>query len=309
MTSCRTSRGRVVMLATVFAVGALLVPRAAAAQAAPPPTELQLLSAIAQHPDQVGAYLDLAKLYDQQKRYQDAAAMLTRAMAIVRAEEGVITFGKVPPPADDRPLRVGHGVIEPKRLKMVQPAYPEAARAAGVSGVVILELRVGKDGSVRDATILRSVPLLDQAALDAARQWRYQPVLLNGVPTELVLTATVTFVQGGQPGSAADAASMAAAAAGQPVRVGGDVKEPRRLKNVAPVYPDAARAAGIQGVVIIEAVIDPQGQVSDARVLRSIPLLDEAALDAVRQWTFTPTLLNGAPVSVILTVTVTFDLR
>jgi periplasmic protein TonB len=88
--------------------------------------------------------------------------------------------------------------------------------------------------------------------------------------------------------------------------VGGNVKAPTRIRDVRPVYPDVAKAAGVQGVVIIEAVIGPDGGVQDARVLRSIALLDEAALDAVRQWRFVPTLLNGVPVPVIMTVTVNF---
>jgi protein TonB len=93
-----------------------------------------------------------------------------------------------------------------------------------------------------------------------------------------------------------------------PVRVGGAIKPPVKTKNVAPMYPPIAQSARVQGVVIIEATISPQGRVQDARVLRSIPLLDAAALDAVRQWEFTPTLLNGVPVPVIMTVTVQFTL-
>ena len=81
-----------------------------------------------------------------------------------------------------------------------------------------------------------------------------------------------------------------------------------KTKDVAPVYPPIAQSARVQGVVIIEAMIGPNGKVQDARVLRSIPLLDQAALDAVRQWEFTPTLLNGVPVPVIMTVTVQFTL-
>ena len=69
-----------------------------------------------------------------------------------------------------------------------------------------------------------------------------------------------------------------------------------------------AQQARVQGVVIIEALIDDRGEVANARVLRSIPMLDDAALSAVSQWQFTPTLLNGAPVGVIMTVTVNFTL-
>ncbi|MND07525.1 Gram-negative bacterial tonB protein [compost metagenome] len=64
----------------------------------------------------------------------------------------------------------------------------------------------------------------------------------------------------------------------------------------------------MQGVVIIEATISTTGTVTDVRVLRSIPLLDQAAIDAVRQWQYSPTLLNGVPVPVIMTVTVQFTL-
>lgn len=70
-----------------------------------------------------------------------------------------------------------------------------------------------------------------------------------------------------------------------------------------------AQAARIQGLVIIEATIGADGRVINARLLRSLPMLDHAALDAVRQWEFTPTLLNGVPVPVIMTVTVNFTLK
>jgi protein TonB len=94
----------------------------------------------------------------------------------------------------------------------------------------------------------------------------------------------------------------------QAVRVGGQIKEPKKLKNVPPVYPDIAKQARVQGVVILECTISPQGKVTDVKVLRGIPLLDQAATDAVRQWVYTPTLLNGVPVPVIMTVTVNFKL-
>jgi protein TonB len=95
----------------------------------------------------------------------------------------------------------------------------------------------------------------------------------------------------------------------QIVRVGGVVREPRKVKDVAPVYPDVARAAKIEGIVILECTINPQGRVDAVRVLRGLPTLNDAAVEAVRQWVYTPTLLGGAPVSVLMTVTVNFVLR
>jgi periplasmic protein TonB len=94
----------------------------------------------------------------------------------------------------------------------------------------------------------------------------------------------------------------------EPIRVGGQIKEPKKLKHVAPTYPAIATQARVQGVVILECTISPQGKVTDVKVLRGIPLLDQAAIDAVRQWVYTPTLLNGVPVPVIMTVTVNFKL-
>src|SRR5215813_9800519 len=94
-----------------------------------------------------------------------------------------------------------------------------------------------------------------------------------------------------------------------PVRVGGNIKPPTKVRDVKPVYPSIAQSARVQGIVIIEATIGPDGRVQEAKVLRSIPLLDAAALDAVKQWVFTPTTLNGTPVPVIMTVTVNFTLQ
>jgi TonB family protein len=96
---------------------------------------------------------------------------------------------------------------------------------------------------------------------------------------------------------------------GSPIRVGGQIRPPVRTRHVAPVYPAAAQAERVQGVVILEAIIGTDGRVQSARVLRSIPQLDQAALDAVYQWQYEPTQLNGSPVPVIMTVTVQFTLN
>jgi protein TonB len=95
-----------------------------------------------------------------------------------------------------------------------------------------------------------------------------------------------------------------------PVRIGGDIREPRKIKNVNPVYPEMAKRARQQGVVILECTISAEGDVTDVKVLRSQGnLLDQAAMDAVRKWTYEPTQLNGTPVPVVMTVTVNFKLN
>jgi len=109
--------------------------------------------------------------------------------------------------------------------------------------------------------------------------------------------------------SVVDAAPPPPARASEPIRVGGNIRPPQKVSDAAPEYPPIARAAGVEGIVILEAVIAEDGAVQNVRVLRSIPLLDAAAMAAVRQWRFTPTLLNGQPVPIVMTVTVAFKLR
>jgi protein TonB len=94
-----------------------------------------------------------------------------------------------------------------------------------------------------------------------------------------------------------------------PMRVGGDVQEPERIHYVAPEYPELARRARMEGFVILQAIIDKQGNVVNVEILRGLGLgLDVSAESAVKQWKYTPTYYNGRPVEVILTVNVVFQL-
>ena len=95
-----------------------------------------------------------------------------------------------------------------------------------------------------------------------------------------------------------------------PLRVGGDVKAPVVIKRVEPLYPDTARKAKIAGVVIVEAIIDKDGNVDKAKVLKGLSMgLSEAAVEAVRKWKFKPGTMNGEPVDVIFDLTVNFTLQ
>ena len=94
-----------------------------------------------------------------------------------------------------------------------------------------------------------------------------------------------------------------------PVRAIGEVKQPRCLRAVEPAYSEIARQARVEGIVIIEAETDIYGRVQRYKVLRSIPLLDQAAIDALRQWVYEPMIINGRPRGVVFTVTVRFTLK
>jgi protein TonB len=109
-------------------------------------------------------------------------------------------------------------------------------------------------------------------------------------------------VLGGVPGGVGDGSDG-------PFRLGGQVKEPRRIREVKPIYPEEARKARVEGVVILEIIVDKLGNVRDPQVLRPLPMgLTEAAIDAVRQWKYEPSTLDSRPVEVYMIVTVTFRL-
>jgi TonB family protein len=128
---------------------------------------------------------------EAERRQNDPAADIGGATASVRMTGGVVVS-----PEQGRqgtPLRVGGDVRAPAKLFDVKPVYPQTARAAGVTGNVVIEITIAADGAVADARILRSIPLLDEAALQAVRQWRYDVTMLNGVPVPLMMIVTVPF--------------------------------------------------------------------------------------------------------------------
>jgi protein TonB len=221
----------------------------------------------------------------------------------------------------------------PRRTFSVAPVYPADAQGIQAAGTVSLTATIDETGRVVEIRKAREPLVLSpganptavriaaegmvREAAAALRRWTYDPPA-SGPISFLV---TFSFKPGGEttnnqsvtfPGSfgsqAAAAAALAAGGPNQPVRVGGSIKAPTQISKVQPVYPAVAQSARVSGVVILEALIGVDGRVADAKVLRSIPLLDQAAVDAVRQWVYTPTLLNGVPVPVIMTVTVTFAL-
>jgi TonB family protein len=197
-------------------------------------------------------------------------------------------------------IRCVGDIKPPKLLKLVQPVYPAIARQAHIGGVVILEAKIDESGRVMDAKILRSVPLLDQAAIDAVKQWVYEPLILEGKPQKALFTTTVAFKL-----SEKDIEEFATGA----VKITGDLKPPKLLKLVQPVYPEIAHQAHVEGVVILQAKTDIHGRVQDVMVLRSVPLLDQAAIDAVKQWVYEPMVINGEPKEAVFTTTVRFELK
>jgi len=216
----------------------------------------------------------------------------------------------------------------------------EVRQVASGTGVFTMHNGAGRNqslsfnvtpGGVGDTPTFRPSVSFVKSTVDALRQWQYDPPANGPIAFDVTFRfqpdSETELISHGMPGASFEQGTFrkhdflqtvggtAGAVAppdppapGAPIRVGGNVALPRKIKHVEPVYPAIAQSARVQGVVIVELVINADGHVGDARVLRSIPLLDQAAIDAVKQWEFEPTRLNGNTVPVIMTATVHFSL-
>lgn len=193
-------------------------------------------------------------------------------------------------------IKATDAIDPPKRIHKVDPVYPETARRAGKMDTVILNVRTDTQGEVERVLVLKGkYDDLNKAAIDAVKKWRYKPYLQGGEPQPVVFSVTVNFQLRDKSQEAVEA--------------GGDIEPPRVIKRVDPVYPEAARQAGIQGSVILYVTTDEEGRVNNVEVLKSIPALDKAAVDAVRQWIYEPYLKDGVPKPVSFAITVQFRLQ
>jgi TonB family protein len=201
------------------------------------------------------------------------------------------------------------GEINPPRLvKKVNPVYPEKARQARVEGIVILGTRTDTQGRVSRVMIYRSqTPLLDAAAIDAVKQWVYEPLIVDERPVEAVFTTTVRFKL--KPENT-ETAEVVEGIVGGVLKLGDSVERPKIVKKVDPVYPDEAKKNLVQGVVVLEVTTDEEGNIAKVAVLRSdSSLLNQASIDAVKQWKYEPMFSKGNPISVSFNVTLTYRLR
>ena len=117
-------------------------------------------------------------------------------------------------------------------------------------------------------------------------------------------------VPGGMPGGVPGGVPGVTEVPDEVLQIGGAIVKPEVIRRVQPNYTEIARKARVQGVVIVEAIVDKQGDVTNVRVLKGLPMgLEQSAMDAVKQWTFKPATLNGRPVSVYFVLTINFRLN
>jgi TonB family protein len=214
-------------------------------------------------------------------------------------------------PPNGEPLRVGGNIQESKLIRKVAPVYPEQAKREGIQGTVKLTVIINEDGLVYEIrNNPENNPILEEAAIDAVKEWKYSSTLLNGMPVPVMATVTVIFRLSDTP-SDFQPPSVPSGTVWRrdAIKVGANVQESKLIRRVEPIYPELALRARVQGRVLMTVAVNEEGFVTDVNIVAGHPLLSEAAIDAVRQWQYSPTLLNGDPVPVITTVTVIFSLR
>jgi len=195
-------------------------------------------------------------------------------------------------------VAAGGNFQQPRLLYRVAPEYPSLAKQMGIRGTVELSALIGKDGRVQGLKVVRGHPLLVQSAVEAVRNWVYQPVLVNGEPVEARTTVTLTFA----PQSSEDSQTPAR------IQAGSVLEGPALVYRLEPEYPQAAKQMHAQGTVVLSALIGKDGRVQDLQVVSGHPLLCQAAKAAVWKWRYRPTLINGEPVEVKTTIDINFTL-
>ena len=199
-----------------------------------------------------------------------------------------------------------------------KPPYPDEARDQKLQGQVVVRAFVSETGDVENVEEVSGDPLLAKAALDAVKKWKFKPFIKNGKPAKVSTKLSFNFAfsqnlrDANEPKAADTTAAAAASTGAEPpkrVRVPAGVTLGLLVHKVQPVYPPEARREGIQGQVLLRAVIDKEGKIANLRLVSGPPQLLQAAIDAVQQWRYKPYLLMGEPVEVETEIAVNFTLR
>ena len=267
------------------------------------------------------------------KRNQLAAKYLARARSLEpdnenwagslkrATEEPRIVRFPDPAPGVKR-ITVGGMVQQAKMVRMVNPVYPQEAKAARIQGTVRYNVILATDGTIRHMTLIDGHPVLVSAATEAVKQWVYNPTLLNGEPVEVVTqidvnftldeTPTITGAMGGvhRIGGGGigigGSGTAATAATGEVHMIGGRVSAPFPIYKIEPEFPKGLPGDPAGGVVLLSIIVGRDGIVTVVKPLRGDPAFFENAIEAVKKWKFRPGMKDGQPVDVKANVEVNF---
>jgi TonB family protein len=248
------------------------------------------------------------------------------------------------PKSDPEPQITQLGQMEPRQssagplsdstklepIKIQKAYYPLAAEKTQLQGEVMVRMHVSETGDVEGVDVISGDPMLAKSAVDAAKKWKFKPFIKDGKPIrvstkipfdfafsekimEKGVSADGSTIAGSKPLPSPDSSSRALAAqcfdANQKrVRVAGSISQGLLVHGVAPVYPEDARQARIQGTVVLCATITKDGRVENLKSILGPKQLVPAAIGAVQQWRYQPYLLSGSPVEVETEIQVNFQL-
>ena len=302
------------------------VPRVATAR------EQQLQGALRSDPTSVANWLELAKLQEQRDAIAEAETTFQAALGATQSRDVLLAvagfynrqgqFDKTMAALEDAAARdasdpAGHQLVAVyywEKAQKDQRITPEQKATYIQSGIAATDRALVLKPDYIEALTYKNILLRMQGNMEtdlSRRQALHSEAdaLRNRAMALAKARGPVAAAQGavGPPPPPPPPPPMPPFVDGvQAIRIGGAIKTPTKIRDVMPVYPPEALDANVAGMVIVEALIDAQGNVHNTQVLRSIPMLDQAALDAVKQWQFVPTLLNGVAVPVVMTVTVNF---
>jgi periplasmic protein TonB len=213
----------------------------------------------------------------------------------VQAPPIPVTLYSAPPPPPPPPPAAGHKKEAPKP----EPKPEKVEEPKEVQPTEIPEET--EQTPVQSEELTPDTSAVDENATGPGEEGGVEGGVVGGVQGGVV---------GGVPGGVIGGTGQGGLGEEVPMRMTAEVKQPELIKKVEPPYPEVARRSRLEGVVVLEAVITKTGSVEEVKVLRSLhPVLDAAATNAVKQWKYKPAILNGRPVKVYFTVTVTFKLQ
>lgn len=239
--------------------------------------------------------------------------MCSRNVALIIGMIAILASGLTaqtvePSPTPPR-FKIAPSVAQNLLVTHVEPQYPRDVIDGKSSGSISVVYGIDKEGRTKNVRVLLHSevepmpdPLAAQAVIDAVKQWKYKPYLLNGNPIDVETTSTLTYDFGTQP------SPPVVSEAPRKFSISQGVAQKNLLHSEGPRYPTEAKAKHIQGSVILQGTIDRQGNVIQLKPLQGDPLLVQAAIDAVKEWKYKPYTLNGEPVDVETTFKIDFHL-
>ena len=288
--------------------------------------EIESLRVVSGHPMLVPAALESAKQWKY--RPYEVNGIATTVETTIRFEFSNNSVPRTNDLNSESRVSVTSKDISGHIIRKVPPIYPPLARQARIQGAVILRVIIEKEGNVTNLQLVSGHPMLAPAAIEAVRQWKYTPYELNGQTVEVDTTVQVNFRLADDPQNrgipyasdpAADTLPAAMGVVGGIIsnipinplageRVSEAALRPTRIRKVDPIYPGVAVPTHIQGTVLLDMRINASGSVEEVVRISGHPTLVPAAIEAVKQWKYTPYVQNGVPISVVSNVRLNFSL-